>query len=327
MRLLLFIGICILTLTACRDDFSLDAPFQDIPVIYAYLNAADQEHFVRVEKAFLGTGGNAEIAASTEDSIYYTENAATVTLQSSNGQEFVLERVNGEDFDLERVTGPFIGSPNVLYRTTQNLTGGQPITLTVSRPGEEDAVATTRLLTEINVVQPSEQIVINNYNQVQNYRWNTSEDARVFDVRMYINIREFFLSNPDQNRDRVLEWVLAENFRPEEMNSTVRLSFNNELFWQFLANSLEEDADVVRVMGDISFQVTAVGSELEEKLDIENANTGITGSQALPIYTNVENGLGIFTSRRQATVEGIFFANQNRDTLLNGVYTRNLNFQ
>ncbi len=332
MRYIFFLLFGVLTLAACRDDFSLEAPYRDIPVVFAYLNDADDTHYVRVQRAFLGVNGNAELAARVEDSLYYASEAATVTLQQGE-QTITLSRVNGEDFGQERPEGAFSNSPNILYRFTNsdlNLQPNAAVTLRVARPGLEDAVATTRMLGEIEIVQPNPMnpnITLENYRQFQNWRWNVSSNARVFDVRLLITVREFFLNDLSQNRDRVLEWVINDKLIPALGESRVVLQFRNELFWQFLGSNLEENPDVRRVIGRMDMVITGVGEEVEELIALQNANTGITSAQALPTYTNVDNGLGIFTGRTQTTLEGIGLDPRNLDTLRNGIYTRNLNFQ
>lgn len=333
MRYIFFVLFTVLSLAACRDDFSLEAPYRDIPVVFAYLNDAEDTHYVRVQRAFLGVNGNAALAARVQDSLYYLPAAATLSLQQGNQEPIILSRVNGDDFGIERPEGAFSNSPNILYRFTDsdlNLQPNASITLRIERPGEEAAVATTRTLGEIDIVQPNPNnpnITLENYRQFQNWRWNVSADARVFDARLFITIREFFLNDPSQNRDRVLEWVINDKLIPAPGESRVVLQFRNELFWQFLGNNLEENPDVRRVVGRMDMVVTGVGVEVEELLALQNANTGITSAQALPTYTNVDNGLGIFTGRTQTVLEGIGLDPRNLDTLRNGIYTRNLNFQ
>lgn len=330
MRLTLFLLCGLFIVTSCRDDFSLEAPFQDIPVVFAYLDPADDEHFVRVQRLFFGVDGNAEVSATSPDSLYYGPEDATVTVSQGNLGPITLERVDGGDFGLDREDGVFVDDPNVLYRFDRDdldLRPGNPITIVVDRPGRPAATAVTEAPSPLMIVQPSTSVVIENYRNVQNWRWNASTASRVFDVRLYINVREFFTGDPSQNRDRRLEWVITEQLIPEEDETRVVLQFRNERFWQFLGQALTPDPNVRRVIDDMELVVTAVGGEIEEQLELENANTGITSAQALPVFTNVTNGLGIVTSRTVAVQREISLDPRNLDTLRNGIYTRQLNFQ
>lgn len=313
----------------CRDDFSLEAPYQDIPVVFAYLDAQEDEHYIRVQKAFLGQDGNGSISAGIEDSLYYGPTEATVTITQGT-EEVVLERVNGADVDINRPAGEFFSDANILYRfdrSALDLRPGSDITLTIERPGEEDATATTKMLGAIDIVQPSDNLALQNYRNVQNWRWNVTPGTRVFDVRLLINIREFFPGNASMNRDRTLEWVINEQLVAPEGENRVVLLFSNELFWQFLGGSLEPDDNVVRIIDDLDLIVTGVGDEIQGQLELESANGGITSAQTIPTFSNVNNGLGIVTGRVSAMREEISFDSSNLDTLRNGIYTRNLGFQ
>ena len=333
MRSVVFLAVTLLLLSGCRDEFELEAPYRDIPVVYGYLSQQDEDHFIRVEKAFLEPGGDAEAIAQIADSIFYAPDAVTVTLTNlRTDNAVVLERVNGEDFGLERAAGSFADSPNILYRGTQQalqLRGGDPVLLTVDRPGEEPAVATTRILSEVvsSVNSPQDQLSMRLYDRTTNISFETGDAARVFDIRMFISIRERYPSDPSRNRDLRLEWVLTDRFVPDEDNRTKTYQFEHLRFYQFLVNRLRVDPNVIRIFDGIELQISAAGSEVAEALRVATANQGITSSQALPTYSSVENGRGILTSRYQVLRTGLDLTRATRDSLVLGIYTQDLGFQ
>lgn len=332
MNRLLLIGLMLVIFFSCEDDFELDAPYQDIPVAYAYLDIEAENNFVRVQKAFLGTNGNAEVAAGIVDSIYYGESEATVSISVGNGDLVALEQVNGEDFGISRDTGVFANTPNLLYRlpASLNLQGGDNANLVISRPNEEDATASTQLLNPITIGFPTNQLglVINDYRQNINIRWSVGGGVpQVYDIKMIMNIREFNADNPSSVTDRSLVFQVAENYEPEMGGSTISYALDNERFWQFLGSNLEVNPNVIRRFLNLEVQVVGVGQEIKDAIELAQANGGITSAQSVPVYTNVENGLGIFTSRISTSVTEIGLDARNADTLRNGIYTSELNFQ
>lgn len=327
-------ALVLLTLTAaCRDDFELTAPYADIPVAFAYLDPGQEENFVRVQKAFFGVNGNAELAAQSADSLYYDENEATVSIAINNGDPFVLEQVNGADFGLVRDTGEFAQGPNLLYRLPPelNLVGGRTANLTISRPGETDATASTTILSPLEIRGPSSEvgIVIENYRNLTNIRWVVGQGRpQIYDIRMFIYVREFDANDLDNSEIRRLEFVIATDYEPEDnSNSSVSFPLENERFWRFLGNALEADEDIIRQFQTVDIQVTGVGEEISESINLAEANGGITSAQPLPIYTNLSGGLGIFTSRVVDLSVDLTLDARNNDTLRNGIYTGDLNFQ
>ncbi|MEL7159142.1 MAG: hypothetical protein AAFN92_00165 [Bacteroidota bacterium] len=324
----------LLTLLSCRNDFTLEADFQDIPVAYAYLDATAERHFVRVQKAFLEAGGNAETNAGIPDSIYYAAGEATVVLRNLTTQEETeLVRVNAEQFDLDREEGVFASSPNVLYTATDadlDLRPGQEIRLSVERPGEETAVAETVLLEPVEINRPTDVVRIDDYRRPLVMSWTRGENAAVYDVRVFFEIRELFPDNPDRNRTVVLEWELSGGFVPgadQSSETQVRFEVNPEAFYQFIGANLEPDNDIVRRFQDFDLQVSAAGREVLELRNLENANAGITSAQSLPRYTNLVGGIGLITGCTSTRKEDILFDGGSLDSLREGRWTRDLGFR
>lgn len=332
MRRLLFALLVLVSISACRDDFELNAPYKDIPVVYAYLNGGEDQNFVRVQKAFLGSDGNAEVASRNADSLYYEENEATVSLSLGGGDPVILERVNGDDLGLARDTGLFANSPNWLYQVPAsfNLAAGRTVNLTVERPGETAATSSTQILSPMDIRFPSNAmgVVLSSYRGSTNIRWSVGEGApSVYDIRIFMNIREFNTNNPGTSETKRLEFVVAQNYEPDTDATTVSYSMSNEQFWRFLGNSLEENAAIIRRFEDMDIVVTGVGQEIEDAINLAQANGGITSAQSTPVYSNIANGLGIFTSRVIDTEMGVGLDPRNNDTLRNGIFTAPLNFQ
>ncbi len=328
------IALCFLALFSCRNDFTLEGEYQDIPVAYAFLNAEDDRHFVRVQKAFLQSGGNAETNAGIADSIYYAADEATVIIENTtDGTSTELERVNGEQFGLDREDGLFATTPNVLYTVRDSdfdLEGGDAIRLVVQRPGQPDAVATINLLPQITINRPTDMARIEEYTRPVVLSWSKEAGAAIYDVTIFFNIRELFPANPSQNRDVRLEWNVTDGFVPggdQTSDRLVRYDIISEGFYQFLGNALEPNSDVVRRFTDFDIQVSAAGEEVLERRLQESANAGLTSSGVLPRYTNLIGGLGLITSNTTALREGIVIDSGSFDSLRDGRYTRTLGFR
>lgn len=333
-RPFLFLFLPLLVATSCRDDFTLEGDFQDVPTAYAYFDADDERHFVRVQKAFLESGGNALDIAGIADSIYYAPGAATVLVQH-NGQTVELERVDGRDFGLEREDGIFATQPNVLYTFTADqlaLRGGQDLELRIQRPGEPDAVATTEILSEIDIISPREDVDvrIENPDRTLAIGFLAPDAAAVFDIRVVMRIRELFPDNPAANRTRELTYVLNENFTFDvnDRGNSGRIIFDtpNVGFYQFLGSALEVDNRVRRRFLDFDIVITAVGEEVLAEQRLANANAGITSAQALPRFTNLEGGIGLVTSQTSTVLEGLSIDGGSIDSLQEGQFTRQLGF-
>jgi hypothetical protein len=135
--------IAILTFSACTTDFELEAPWKDLPVVYAFINMQDTAHYVRVEKAFLQPGGNANAIAQIADSLYYDASVIVQLEKKATGQRYTLQRVDGNLEGYPREEGPFAQAPNYLYKIKAsdiNLSAEQELRLIINRGGGLPAV-------------------------------------------------------------------------------------------------------------------------------------------------------------------------------------------
>jgi hypothetical protein len=83
MRFSLISIAILLTCTACKNDLKLNAPYKEVPSIYAILNPQDNIQLIRINKVFLGEG-DANQMAQIADSINYQAGDLTVSIQRAN---------------------------------------------------------------------------------------------------------------------------------------------------------------------------------------------------------------------------------------------------
>lgn len=318
----------------CREEFSLEADFQDIPVVYAYLEAAADTQYVRVERGIQGGGGDAGAVARDPRRLYYGEDAARVSLRNlATNEEVVLTRVDATREGLRRDDGVFAGEPNILYRTTRqeiDLRGGQDVSITVSREGQTDARAETTMLQPIEIVRPTTTVRLDDYRRPQLLSWEASAEAVVFAVAFTFDIREFDTVDPAKDRTVSITYRADERYRPSGENrsgNSVRYELDNEALYRFIGQALPVTVGTARRLDALSLRVTGVGEEVARLLTLEGANAGLTSSQSLPRYTNVEGGQGVVTSRSSDVRSGIQLDEGSLDSLGEGRYTKALNFR
>ncbi len=332
MRLFAPACLAVLLFAACSTDFTLEAPYKDIPVIYGFLNVADTAHYIRVEKAFLEEGGDANRIAQLADSLYYDPASIRVTLEKNdNGQLIEMRQVDGNVEGYVREEGVFASAPNYLYKLSANelnLQGGQSVKIRVERDDvatpEGTAMAETVALSPIEPrsTSPPDDLRFADYDIGTNVRFTAGEEAKVFSIAFLITIQEEpMIGGPVT--ERTLRWQIATNQSSEEGQSVV---VRGDAFYQFLNGNLEADG-MLRTLQEITIEYAGGGQEIADYLRIANANIGITSSQNIPVYTNVENGRGIFTSRYITYRTGLFLNSPSRDSLRNGIYTKNLGFR
>lgn len=320
--------------SSCETDFQLEGEWKDIPVVYSFLSEQDTAYYIRVERAFLEPGGNAREIAQIPDSIYYGINDATVKLERlSNGETINMERVDGRDEGYPRASGDFANEPNYLYKLKRNqlaLDGGDDFRVIIERDGEEPATASSTILSEIEIedlLPTTGFFEFGDFSKQTRFSLRpTGDAARVFDIRLIFKYRETDPDNPGSFLSKEITWVIAQSITREPNLSTQSVVVANESFYRFLEAELDPLPNGTRKFDGLHVQVSGAGEEIEEYLLISNANIGITSAQSIPVYSNVDNGVGIVSSRYQVTSDEFGLGSLSRDSLYLSSITRDLNF-
>ena len=318
----------LLTLTvlfsSCDNELVVTDEWKDIPVVWGLLNRSDTAHYIRVEKAFLDPTTSALDIARIPDSLYYDD--ATVSLRRVNsGQVFQLERVNGDLEGYPREGGIFAETPNYLYKIKANvinLVAGELYDFILDRGDGKPAVtAQTVILPKPVLRNPSSGALLAiRRNTLFNFTWNEMPEAGVFDLKFKFHYRERSPETGNVFVPKAIEWTIAKNLH----------SFEHKMdgtdFYTTLRAEIEVNAQASRLFDSVDIILWAGGKELSEFIRLAQANTGITSTQDIPQYTNLSEGIGVFSSRSVTFNTGYLLHPQTLDSLKNSTITEPLNF-
>lgn len=328
MRLIVAIAVLMCFLLSCDNDIDVVADYKTIPVVYGFIDNESDTNFVRIEKAFLGEGENANEVAQNPDSLYFDN--IDVSLTKSNGTQIALNRIDGAQIGRPRDAGVFADRPNYLYYFTEDqisLRDDDRVTLAIQENDRAIAEATTPMLGGTQLTSPI-------YDQDRPINFIEGDETRIgfkysSAAGMYgIRIHFSFLEENDQGVfvPKTVTWNVTDSgiLTDGEVRRTHRIDGGN--FFRFLAAELDGGNNIQRVSQSLDLELILAGKELRTIRDIQLANQGITGSQELPVYTNIENGRGIFTGKSTFVQKGINLAPRTLDSLVNGRITADLNF-
>jgi hypothetical protein len=315
-----------LVFSSCDNELELTAPWKDIPVIYGIISPADTAHYVRIEKAYLDPARSALEIARIPDSLYYDQVQA-VLVNISNGLRVTLEEIDGTDDGYPREDGLFATTPNILYKVLAvdaNLVSGQRYRLEVTRSDQlPDVTAETTIVAQPSIVRPQagERIRFPS-NGVYRVLWSAAEGAAFYEVILMIKYDEYHIPNPLELEHKVETWKVGG------VVTTNELEIPGIEFYEFLRATLEVNSSLQRVFNGIDLQVRAGGTELYEFQRVQLANIGITSAGGdIPQYTNLSEGVGIFSSSNRHVRPNLQLHEDSLDSLRSGSITKLLNFQ
>lgn len=327
-------------LLSCSTDFDVTGPWKNIPVVYGILSVTDTAQYVRVEKAFLDPDQDATQLAQIPDSLYYPENDIAVFLQRPGSPKVALQRVDGNAEGYFREGGIFATSPNWLYKLPVNafkIEAGQNYQLLITRTdGDTLATSSTTVPGNFRFRQPLTTVSVIRLSFLPNsdtrFEWSSDGNAEYFNLRVFVRIREenetgTFLG------DTVLVWNAGTRIERSQTPSAQPGLFNTNIatpgitFYQFLANSLSVSSTRKRVLNSFTLELQGGGKELRDLYQALSANSGITGAEYIPAFTNINGGYGVFTSKNTLTLPNVFPTDLTLDSLSIHPLTKNLNFK
>lgn len=288
--------------TSCNNDLEVIGEWKETAIVYGLLNPGDSVNYVRVEKAFLGEG-NALLMAQHSDSIYYGSNVSVVLERRKNGQvlsTLVMER----DSTIPKEPGTFANDGHVVYKTSQKIFSDSDYSLIVhNEQNGYTATAHTPIVDSLTFVNPTPSPLVQTVSWVDNngptpidVRWITGADSKVFElaIRFYYAERKLADLTADTNviELRYPKIKTINSSAGQNLNITV----TGDEFFNFLKTKLgAPPADYYRVAHKVEFILNSGAEEFSIYLDVIGASPGI--SQTAGVYTNINNGLGIFSSR------------------------------
>lgn len=318
----LFVFVCTIGIISCSTDFELTTGGKEQPVIYSILTEDDEYHYVRVEKLFVDEDTGPRELATDSNNVFYDN--ITVELIKNN-QAQVLTKVNAVELGMPRDSGIFLSEPNYLYRVSDSefdITAEDIVEVRVTLPSDTlVASATAPIVGKSELKSPSStstQIYLAPSGGTYRVRWDGDEDAAFYDLYFNLHIREI---SDNTTEYKELLWPIV-TARKQDNYTVIGPEFFN-----FLEASLEPNPNVRRKLDSFDIVIDAGGEALERFIDINNLNTGITSSQVIPNYTNVNNGLGLFSSTSSVTNSGFQFHTGTIDSLRNNPRLQDLNFE
>ncbi len=336
MKKLLFFFSIAFCLNACNNELVTIEGWKDIPVVYGLLSLNDTATYFRIEKAFVDATKTPNELAQLPDSLYYKD--VTVTLvRTRNNERFILTQVNGNTEGYVRNDGIFAKAPNYLYKIKNSvlaLKADEEWRIEVQRKGETKPIAkaTTKVVGTYDVTNPSNTPVFLRLDNNFTLTLETEEKiGKLYDIKLLFNYDETDPTKPNSTVTKQIKWDFTTSGQRRSSGNVpdpiLNFTRKGQDFYTFLGNNIPETAGIIRTFKSIDFEIYIGGQEFIDYINVGIANTGITGSQTIPTYSNIENGLGLFSSRNKTVKTGVKLSDVAIDLLKNSEFTKKLNFR
>lgn len=315
-------------LNGCKNDLDVLADYKEQLVIYGILNPSDTVHYVRVSKAFLGEG-NALQMAQVQDSISLRpENCQVRITRYLNGTEisnWILEA----DSTIPRDSGVFLNPQQIIYRGVFPVyVDGSTYRITVTDLSSGNQVTSeTQVVRDVVQTSPGSPWQPLNFEDttVAGFRFLSPMYGKRYELTIRFYYTEMFVFDTTQVSEKYVDWIIGQT---ESYNTTggenLVIAVRRDNFFRMLANKIPQNPLVYRVSGRMDFVYTSVSDDLVTYMKVQDANANTSAD--LPPYTNITNGIGLFTTRNTTTVANFHLDQDTQYALTTSTVVANLNF-
>ena len=316
--------IIVVFLSSCETDFNPNAEYKDITVVYGLLNQNDSITYIKINKAFLGEM-SAYTMAKIEDSSSYGNNLEVKMDELQNGnivQTFYFDTTT----IFNKEPGIFYAPNQTLYQcvTYKKLNQSSEYKLTIRNKKTGKLItSTTKLINKFTINSPDQnaQYIDFSTNGRKKFNWQSAVYGKRYQVRMRFNYYEN--GNP-----KYIDFLFpVQKSTKTDGSEVMTTEYTGTLFYKTLQSTLIADNNITRVAGKIEVVITVAADELSTYIDVNSPSGSIV--QVRPEYTNVNNGIGIFSARYDNSIDRPRIMSLNAlsiDSLKHGQYTSNLGF-
>ena len=308
-KIYLILGVFAVIFTSCDTDFDVNAEWEEVTVVYGLLDAGDEmkTQQIKISKAFLGKMDALQMAQYA-DSINFDQGelAVKVIRVKNNG---IRDTIALDEVPTLRNDGVF--NDSIIVYTFENnnfLNSNSEYELLIKNNITGNEVSsTTNIISEFNFDMGAgfpfgfiETWIPGNPSATKFsstvVTWGNSTDNGVqYQIELIFNY----------NENDIAKNLIYTSTVLEETNI---FEFEGEKFFNFLKNELVKDPLIERKFLSIDLIMTVGSEDLKTYRIINEEITGIV--QERPQFTNINNGIGLFSSRFTKNRENFQLANR-----------------
>jgi len=329
LNLLSVTAMLLVVCVSCETDFDTTAPYQDITVVYGLLDPKDSMQYIKINKAFLSEDNVLRYAMMEDSNSYPFPMDVTVEEFTPSG---VLAKIHYFDTTTiyNKEPGLFYNPEQVIYRWQKPalpievipvldysqlppdtlgfeyfwLNTDNRYKLTIRNPETDKLIySESLLLKDVEFTRPQTHIhtirFVTNPQTVREFTWKRVDNAGKYEFELRFNYRELDFGSTD-TIDRYVT-LATSSFYGSSGSSTLSSYFSDDRFYTLSRNRIpysdpaRENQVKDRFSGPINLIVSAAEDQFAFYLQVNEPSTSIV--QEKPQYSNIENGIGIFSSR------------------------------
>jgi len=310
---------------SCEDDFNVNAEWKDITVVVGLLSQNDTMHYIKINKAFLGPGNALEFAQIADSSNY--PNNLEVVVEERNGNNLLRTLVFDTTTIFNKEPGLFYYPKQVLYRTYAALNQEYSYKLIVrNKSTGKEITAVTPLVKSFSIEKPQafDRAAFDGENPKKT-EWISAVNGRRYELVIRFHFTEMLAADTSQKTEKYIDMNVFSGIRSPDSDGGVPMEYvyYGSPFFHALNTKVTVDPLLIRRVGLVDFIFSVGADELSTYMDATASGTSIIRER--PDYTNITNGIGIFSSRF-ITIRSLELSEKTLIQMDTDPLTKDLNF-
>ena len=319
---------------SCKKDFSVNAPYEDFPIVLGLINIADGTHYVKIYKSFV-TENNAYDAAK-DIHLYSYIDSVEVYMEERNAKGTLIRKILFDTTtEIAKDAGIFAFPTQILYKTNAKLNMDYNYTLFVYNPYTQKMAHSTPIVLagQVNITSAGTTLSITD--RPFSFKYIPTSNAYLYEFTVTFYYTEVLKDRTTQ-QGKPIVWTLGQQPRQGSGIATSSEASGNFFFQRIAAGIADNENVVSRRTDSIVLSVFTAEKDWYLYLYANRPSSGINQNRL--DYTNIsaydtENkeekyALGIFSSR--AITSRMFIdltqTTGSRDSLFHGRHTGHLKF-
>ncbi len=324
--LLLFLSISLFL--SCDNNIELNAPYKQTAVIYGFLDQNDPVQYIRIQKTYQNAlGSTANQGGQISDSLYFKNLKVTIYDVSFGYKSDTFTCVKIDS--IPKNAGTFASDKHYLYVVVIPKNDSRDVTYLL----EVKDTSTGNIFTSITPMVHDAKVQSGNINYTNSdlwvftYRYSTAKFGYLYDAFIRFTYKEMSVIDTNIFSIKYVDYSLQKGIEysgngGEGVNLTLKgKNYIDNVLREYFVESDEAagypggNTNVKRRFIGIEYVTYGGSDEFKNLLQISAPSLSIV--QKKPEYSNITNGLGIFTSRNRSSNDVPINISQSTITQIN----------
>ncbi|MEI7896305.1 MAG: hypothetical protein WCJ26_04680 [bacterium] len=289
--------LLLLALFSCDKSLNVNADWKDVTVVYGLLDQTEDTTFIKITKAFLGEGNALQFARVPDSSNYpdklevrLDEYVDTTFIQSYPCDTVTIHNKEAGD-------SIFYFPDQLMYYSLLKLNENHIYKLYIRNKVTGKVVTSkTALLHDFEVTRPQ---VSASFPPGLSFevKWFPAKNGQRYQLVIRFLYLESLKSDPNNLHLKSFDWLLFNNVRPVDVASPqpFDLYFPADAFYSAVAANIDTNSFVIRTAYRCQYIFTVASPDLNTYMEVTEPSLSLI--QERPAFTNITNGIGLFSSR------------------------------